>query len=198
MRESVVRYDDTEAVHQAVIYLLQSKDFKTLVKELEAMVREFDPCKPGSPAYSGDAEVLNVLIELGRHNPSAFQGVMELVHDFRRLRSENERTDYQREIMRERRAREYKALELNELMTGKQLKAADRKSFIIEISQRWARAQAECLAAKGALSWDERNEVKRQFWAEIDQTLEANIEEATKANLAAGKPIPHRDPRRLD
>jgi hypothetical protein len=189
---------DTEAVHQAVIHLLQSKDFKTLVKELEVMVREFDPAKPGSAVFKGDAAALNVLIELGVHDYSAFERVMDLVHDYRKRRNGVDRAEYQREIMRERRGREYKALELNELKSGKALKGAERKQFIVEINQRWARAQAECLAAKGALSWDERNEVKRQFWAEIDETLEANIEEATRVNLAASKPIPRRDPRRLD
>jgi hypothetical protein len=100
--------------------------------------------------------------------------------------------------MRERRAREYKALELQELKFGKVPKGEDRKQFFAEVRQRWARAQAESLAAKGALSWEERNEFKRGFWAQIDQTLDDNLEEAKATALANGRVLPRRDPRRLD
>jgi hypothetical protein len=108
------------------------------------------------------------------------------------------RADYQRELMRERRAREYKALELHELATGMRLSGEERKKYLDERWFGWTLGKKKSLAADENLTWKERNEAARAYWAGVDCALDKQLEVARAQAQALGWSLPRRDLRRLE
>ena len=165
--EMVRKQDVVEAVN----YLIHNKDSTTRIKELEDIL---DRWEDRPMIYAGHLIPLNALIDIGLEDREAFNRLIQLVYERRKLVPMLKRVDYQRELMRERRARLAKAVELQELRHGKMDKKTKAR-FQKEIQERWREAQEQFLRRKGRLSWAERNEARAEFWQMIDKNLDENI-----------------------
>lgn len=169
-------------VVEAVNHLVSAPNYVALVTEMTRIIENWDM----HPMYYGGAHsCLNALVDVGLHSREAFERLVQLAADRRKEKPATRRVDYQRELMRERRAREAKALELQELTIGHVLRGSARIAYIEGVRSRWNVAKDEYIKAKGDLTWSERNAATREFWAEIDERLDANLAEARKKRLRA-------------
>lgn len=159
-------------VTEAVNYLIGSDSYARLVKEMENVIERWHE-RP--MVYAGDLAVLNALIDVGVENREAFNRLIELVEQKRKLLPELRRVDYQRELMRERRAREAKAIELHELTTGRKIVGKERDKFVKELRARWRRERDAYIRSKGKLDWSARNAAANEFWTMVDHKLDANL-----------------------
>lgn len=161
-----------QRVVEAVNFLIASANYARLINEITEIIETYDT---HPMAYAGDLAVLNSLIDVGLANRDAFEKLLQLAEDKRRLIPEAKRQDYQRELMRERRARVRKAMQLHEIRTGVKLEGAARVKFMGDLQARWRKARDQHVDAKGDISWKERNDAAQEFWAKIDQGLDNNI-----------------------
>ena len=162
---------------QAVNYLVESDDYARLIREITDTIERFDK-RP--MVYAGKLELLNVLIDVGVANRAAFERLVTLVEEKRKLLPQVRRVDYQRELMAQRRARAAKAIELNELTKARKLTQDERTEFTKDIQARWAKERDSYILKKGNLDWHGRNEATREFWAKVDTTLDTNIKDARR------------------
>jgi DNA repair ATPase RecN len=162
---------DRKEVTQALNYLIQSEKYSLLIEITDIIERwDIHPM-----AYDGSLKVLNSLIEVGIQNREVFESLVRLIESRRRLIPTLKRVDYQRELMRERRARLAKALELHE-MAGKRIRdPAERAHLSTEIQHRWNEARKKFIAARGKLSWKQKNLAASEFWAGIDAKLDEGL-----------------------
>lgn len=168
---------ERDQVLQAVNYLVESDDYARLISEITDVIERFNK-RP--MVYAGKLALLNVLIDIGVANRAAFERIVKLVEDKRKLIPQIRRVDYQRELMAQRRARTAKAVELQELTKGRKLSQDERAQFGKEIQARWAKERDAYILAKGNLDWHGRNEATREFWAKVDTTLDTNIKDARR------------------
>jgi hypothetical protein len=135
-------------------------------------------------AYAGELTPLNALLDVGLQSREAFEKLLKLVEQKRKLRPKQRRVDYQRDLMAQRRARIAKAIDLEELQHG-EMDAKAREAFTKAIQGRWAEAKNKFIKAQGELSWEERNKKTNEFWKSVDDKLDANIafERQKKRNL---------------
>lgn len=130
-------------------------------------------------ALDGDAvEVpteLMPLYALGHEDREAFEDALRDIGEARKDNPDTRKTDYQRELMRERRARLAKAMELAETTSGP-MNAAAKRAREQALLETWARAKDEFI--KGA---EDRRAASRQFWTLIDLRLDQNLTNARKA-----------------
>jgi hypothetical protein len=168
---------EKERVLQAVNYLVESDDYSRLIKELTETIERFDK-RP--MVYAGKLELLNILIDIGVANRAAFERLVTLIEDKRKLIPQVRRVDYQRELMAQRRARVAKAIELHELTKGRKVTLDERTKFTKDIQARWAKERDDYILARGNLDWHGRNEATREFWLKVDTTLDTNIKGARR------------------
>lgn len=157
---------------EALNFLVQSDLYNKLINEITEIIETWEthPMR-----YEGQLILLNSLIEVGLHNRELFERLVGLIERKRQLMPSVRRVDYQRELMRERRARLAKALELHE-RSGQAIKnAAERVRLEKEIQSRWNLARKKFVASKGQLSWKARNAAVAEFWATVDAKLDANL-----------------------
>lgn len=174
---------DLKRVQEATAYLITAPRHRRLVSEIWKAVEEHET---NPRAFTGALEPLNAMIELGLESPKGLQRVFDLIRDKRDLSLKLKRNNYQREFMIATRERQRKAAELQELVRGSPFPTtADRNRHMNEAQTRWRRALAERLANAGPLTWWERVEETRKFWASIDETLDGNL--ATARASAAAK-----------
>jgi len=167
--------DQKAQIRAAIDYLIDAEQAPRLIREVTALVERWST-RP--MYYAGELSILNALIDLGLANREAYDRVIGLIEAKRRLRPEARRVDYQAKIMRERRARQNKALELHALVTGAPVTGKARAAFVKDLLKRWAKERGAFIRAKGELSWADRNAAANEFWAEVDAKLDKNIEEA--------------------
>lgn len=168
-------------VVQAVNYLIEAPNYAALINEMTKIIETWDT---HPMVYGGQLACLNAMIDVGLQNREAFERLVKLIEDKRKLLPAVRRTDYQRDLMRERRARMAKALELHELRHGV-LRGAAKAAEVQAIQARWAQAKREHLEAAGATGWAERNAATREFWEQIDRKLDINLADArNKRKLA--------------
>lgn len=160
----------------AVNYLIAAPNYAKLINEMTGIIERWDT---HPMVYGGKLEMLNAVIDVGLQNREAFEKLLRLIEQKRRLVPQTKRTDYQRQLMRERRARIAKALELAELTSGR-LSTGDRKAREKALIERWRQARDEFIANKGNLSWAERNTASNEFWETIDRQLDQNLREARR------------------
>lgn len=160
-----------EDVVAAVNYLIHAKDCTARVNEITEIVDRWDE-RP--MIYAGHLMQLNSLIDIGVEDRDALNKLIQLVGERRKLIPAMRRVDYQRDLMRERRARISKAVELQEMLYGKMDKKT-RTRFEKDITSRWGVALKDYLKKKGKLTWEQRNEARREFWKTIDRNLDQNI-----------------------
>lgn len=169
---------DREKVVEAVNYLIQSDNYTRLINEMTEIIEKWDM---HPMAYDGSLKCLNALIDVGLESRDAFEKLVDLIERKRKLVPVIKRVDYQRDLMRERRARFAKALEIQELRSGKKFKsAAERKKHSDKLRKQWSEERAKYISAKGKLSWKERNVVSGKFWDHLDATLDKELREARK------------------
>jgi hypothetical protein len=167
-----------ETVVEAVNLLIQSENYTKLINEITEIIEHWDM---HPMAYDGKLKSLNALIDVGLESREAFERIVKLIESKRRLIPALKRVDYQRDLMRDRRARFAKAVELYELSTGRSCDTAlERQKVIDDLRKRWAKARKEFIEAKGELSWKERNAASGEFWQMIDRTLDENLKASRK------------------
>lgn len=164
---------------EAMNLLITSPKYATLINEITSIIERWDT---HPMAYSGKLSCLNALVDVGLQSRDAFEKLIKLIEDKRRLIPEAKRVDYQRELMRDRRARLAKALELHEAKSGPLVGAA-RKKAATDIQGRWKVARDRFIADKGNLSWKQRNDAAQEFWEGIDRQLNANLAAAQARRL---------------
>ena len=162
---------DKKKVTEAVNFLITSPNYAKLINEMTNIIERWDT---HPMAYGGKLSMLNAMIDVGLENRDAFEKLLKLIEGKRKLLPQTKRTDYQRNLMRDRRARLAKAMELAETTTGP-MSPAQRKQREKELQARWASARTEFIAKKGHLSWAERNNASNEFWQMIDRQLDANL-----------------------
>ena len=167
---------DKKKVTEAVNFLITTPNYAKLINEMTGIIERWDT---HPMVYGGKLSMLNAMIDVGLENRDAFEKLLKLVEAKRKLVPQTKRTDYQRNLMRDRRARLAKAMELAE-MTGGNLSPSQRKQREKELQARWAAARSDYIAKKGKLSWAERNEASNEFWRMIDRQLDANLTAARR------------------
>jgi DNA repair ATPase RecN len=168
---------DKQAVVEAVNFLIQSENYTKLINEITEVVENWDMYPM---AFDGKLKCLNAMIDVGLESREAFENLVKLIESKRKLIPTLKRADYQRDLMRERRARFAKALELHELTKGPLSNTKDRKRVTDELRARWAKARVDYIKGKGNLSWKERNTASGEFWEQVDKTLDKNLKDARK------------------
>lgn len=168
-------------VVEAVNFLIEAPNYSALIQEMTRIIERWDT---HPMAYGGHLACLNAILDVGLHNREAFEKLVALIEEKRRAHPKMRRTDYQRDLMRDRRARLAKALALHEARSGP-LRGAARVAEAKAIQDRWNAAKKEFLASRGKLGWFERNEATAEFWKKIDAQLDANLQTARRARNAA-------------
>lgn len=163
-------------VRDAVQLLVDAPNYARIINEMTQIIENWEA---HPMAYSGRLMPLNALLEVGLANRNAFEALIQLAEKKRRLVPKLKRVDYQRDLMRERRAREKRALELAELTRGPMARE-QVSQYLRETRERWNEAKRQHVQAKGKLDWSGRNEATREFWEMIDTQLDRNIQDARR------------------
>lgn len=172
---------DTHEVTKAVNYLISVRNPTKLIDEMVGILGHWTE---HPMAYTGDAACLNALLDVGLADRVAFDKLLHLVADKRATMPEARKRDYQRLLMRERRARVQKAIHLYELRYGKMTRQR-RAAYAEGLFERWRGRKETFLAErakqtpKGKLGWVEKNAATQDFWEMIDRQLDENIREET-------------------
>lgn len=156
-------------VTEAVNYLIAAPNYTRLVNELTNMIEKWDT-RP--TAFAGRLALLNVLIDIGVDNRECFERLLVLIENKRKQVPITRRQDYQRELMRERRARMSRAVAIRERaqgpMTPKQRKLFEKKTHAEWMAERNRQVGMN-------LPWKERNAAVQAFWSELDMRLEEEL-----------------------
>ncbi len=163
----MIDYDLARA-RQAVQYLVDSSYFRHHVTKLRNTVG-----RPRAMPFKEDAECLNELLVVGRQNGQAMENLIA-VAEFKR----GGKNEYQREYMAAKRKRDRKVFQLEELMTGKKLSAAQRTALLKRQYVVWNKERDAFLKSKGELAWAQKNQALAQFWERKEHELDALITEA--------------------
>lgn len=164
-----------KTVTEAVNYLLSLDDARAVVRSIRRAVAEWAR-RPIT--FTDRLEPLNPLLSLGVRSPEGLESVLAVAEERLQSRPLEHRKAYQRELMRARRQRQYKAVKLRELQTGQRLTGEGRKQYMAEVQRRWMKARDRMLAEHPEAGWDERNLLIDKFWRDIDQKLDQNIKDA--------------------
>jgi hypothetical protein len=170
-----------QRIAEAVNLLVFAPNCNQLIAEMTAILERWDT---HPMAYAGKLSALNAMIDVGLANRNAFERLVKLIEQRRREIPETRRSEYQRDLMRARRARVAKALELHELLDGKVLSGGDRVSKAASIQEGWRAARDRFIADKGKLSWAERNAAAGEFWDRIDHQLDTALKEERQKRRA--------------
>ena len=165
---------DKHVLVEAVNCLITSDNYTKMINEITEIIEHWDT---HPMAYEGQLKPLNALIDVGLESRDAFENLVKLIESKRQLIPPLRRADYQRDLMRERRARFAKALALHAATQGPIKTPAERAKIEGEIRQRWAKARKEFIESRGKLTWKQRNAVANEFWEMIDRQLDDSLRE---------------------
>lgn len=166
---------DKAKIAQGLSLLVNAKSFVQRVRQINEIV---DGWEDTPLLFGGTLEPLNALVDVGLSNREAMTKLIDLAQSKRQQVPVAKRVDYQRHLMREKRERLYKAVELEELVRGASLKGDARKKYMFALQAKWMHERNEFIATKGDLSWKERNEAANLFWRQLDTKLEHDLAEA--------------------
>lgn len=137
---------------------------------------------------SGEASVLNPLLTMARRDREAFNRVIDLIESKRASREMSplrqpetetkfDKNEYQRELMADRRVRQIKALDIENLRRppSSQLIGHPRMEFMRVQQGKWTDQLETLLAAHKTgktMTKAKRQEISAQFWQGIDLQLE--------------------------
>lgn len=168
---------DKEKVAQGLTILINSQHYARRVRQVLDLVENWEETPM---LFAGALSPLNVLVDVGLASKEALNRLLELAESKRRAAPTTKRVDYQRSLMREKRERLAKAVQLEELVRGSPLEGDARERYKLATQSRWMKERNEYIAKKGDLSWKERNTAANEFWAKLDVRLEHELEEAKK------------------
>lgn len=137
---------------------------------------------------TGDASVLNPLLAMARRDRSAFDRVIDLIESKRasremsplrqpRTEAKFDKNEYQRELMADRRVRQIKALDIENLRRppSSQLIGHPRMEFMRVQQGKWTDQLEAILVANKTgktMTKAKRQAISAQFWQGIDRELE--------------------------
>lgn len=163
----MITYNHDRA-RQAVQFLVDHSYFAGHVKKLRNYAT-----KPRAMPFKDEAEVLNELVVIGRQNIQAMENLISIAEQKR-----DDRNEYQRKFMAKKRARNNIVISIQELKLGKKLSLDERKDVLLVQYANWEAEKEAELARYPDATWDERNEIKRQFWDQLDAMLPEVLEAA--------------------
>lgn len=167
---------DRTVLKEAVNFLIASRDYVALVKEIESIRDNWEERRV---YFGGDKECLNSMVQLCITDEDGYDRVCNLIAEKRKLVPEAKRNDYQRDFMRQLRARVAKAIKIECIVEGRKHFTPDEKRVREQKLKRvWADRKEQFFADQGDLSWKERNEQAKVFWEGIDIELEQMLQEA--------------------
>lgn len=158
-----------ERARAAVQFLVSSSYAAHHIKRLRTYVQ-----KPRALPFKDDAECLNELLVIGRQNKQALENLIELA-EFKR----DSRTDYQRQFMAAKRARDRRVVEFETIVAGRPLTLDERNAVLHKQYAVWNKEKAEYMAQHDLSDWKTRNETIRKFWQIKERELEDMVAEAT-------------------
>lgn len=165
---------DKQTLVEAVNLLIHSEAYTKLINEVTEIIEHWDT---HPMAFEGKLKPLNALIDVGLESRDAFENLVKLIESKRQMIPVMRRADYQRDLMRDRRARFAKALALHAATHGPITSPTQRVKVEDDIRKRWAEARKQFIEARGKLSWKERNTVANEFWEMIDRQLDESLRE---------------------
>lgn len=188
-----------DSLLHAVNILVEAKDAPALYSALMSLL---PVARNLGARFGGDRVVLNPLVELALTNPEQFQRVLALIEKKREAAGlpplapppdeSFDKTDYMREFMQQKRERERRAVEIENMMRPEAsiLRGRARLDFMQMQSARW-NTQREALltqareAQGGRLPKEVTHEIITGFWARVDKELD-DLEEAAKRKRLGG------------
>lgn len=145
---------DKTKLAAAIKALVACKDFASRV----------DQIKHGTAALTGKAEVYLVLRDLAQRQPEQFDQIV--TYCAAKRQPVPDRNEYQKQLMRQRRARMAAMLAQIERKQGAKLPPDERKRMELLVTGHWAEKRAAYLREHGTT-----NANIAQFWADIDREL---------------------------
>jgi hypothetical protein len=168
----MITYNHDKA-RQATQFLVDDSYFAGHVRKLRNYVQ-----KPRSLPFKDEAECLNELLVIGRQSLQAMENLISVAEQKR-----DDRNEYQRKFMAKKRARDNIVIKVQELKLGKKLSLDERKDVLLVQYANWETEKDAELARYPDATWEERNEIKRHFWDQID-TMLPEVLEAAKDQFA--------------
>lgn len=177
---------DKQRIAAGLTLLVTGKDFHRRIRQIREIASDWQK----TPLLFGSTlEPLNALIDVAVVKPEAFERLVELAAAKRRGVPVTKRIDYQRDLMRQKRERLYKALKLEELVRGAPINGDARKKYMHGVQVKWMAQRNAFVKSKGNLSWKARNAAANEFWQQLDAQLERDLVEA---QAVLDKPPGHR------
>lgn len=168
---------DKARIAAGLSLLVNARDYTKRVRQIAAVIEDWDDTPM---LFGGALEPLNALIDVGLADRQALERLLDLAQRKRSGIPQARRVDYQRGLMREKRDRLYRAVELEELVRGSPLKGEARAKYMRETQGRWMAERNAFIAAKGNLSWKERNVAANEYWQQVDAQLARDLGEAKR------------------
>jgi hypothetical protein len=126
--------------------------------------------------FKGETEALNELLVIGRQSLEAMENLIKIA-EFKR----DDKNDYQRRFMAQKRQRDAKVIALEEKLQGRKLRLDERKDVLIKQYEVWMKEREDYVKRLGDASWADRNAAIKSFWEKKEGEIESLIEEAGKA-----------------
>lgn len=168
---------DKDRAREAVQLLVDSPYFHLHLKKLRGAAE-----RPRALPFKEPYEVFNELVAIGRQNVQAMENLIA-VAEFKR----SGKNEYQRRFMADKRRRERKVIELEELMTRTELPAKAKPVVLRQQRAVWNKERDAIIAATATSPVAERNQLLKEFWDRKEAELDELIEEAKRAKDA--KPV---------
>jgi hypothetical protein len=178
---------DKSRVVEGLKLLIHAKDYNKRVRQIGEIIADWDDTPM---LFAGALEPLNALIDVGLVNRAALDRMLDLATNKRREIPAAKRVDYQRDLMRAKRERLYRAIELEELVRGSKLKGDAKKKYMHDTQAMWMSERNRFIASKGNLTWKERNAAANEYWAQVDERLDKDLAEARQ--VLEHKPVKRR------
>lgn len=182
---------DKARIAAGLSVLVTCKEFTKRIKQIKDIATDWQD----TPLlFGGPLEPLNALVDVGVTKPEALDKLIDLATAKRRQVPVAKRVDYQRDLMRAKRERLYKALKLEELVRGSPVSGTARQKYMLDTQKKWVAERKEFISKKGSLSWKERNEAANEFWRKVDERLDHDLAEA---QAVLDRPPVQRHPKRV-
>lgn len=155
-------------IQQAADLMVRREDYNELKREVAQLIN----MQHG--VFYGALKPLNFIVEYGReHGASQLEGLWELLdRKNQALFPQDPKQVYQANYMRDRRRRLRDAVELYESVVGYRLDADERRNFRSRQQNIWMQAREKLMLQSGQVPLEQRNELSRQFWEQVDRDLE--------------------------
>lgn len=158
---------NTHAVTATVTFIANREDYTTLKRDVVKLA-QID-----GAASTGELSALNILVELTRRHGSSRLDRLWKVADGVHVAAfpEDRKVTYQAGYMAQRRLRLARATRIYEQYTGKQLQPPEREKFRKGLQATWMFWRDELV--HGYPPGNDRNDLVRAFWDDIDAKLDA-------------------------